>query len=116
MSIETRPGVTTPTPPATAPRKPTHHRRRAAVAVAATAIGAGLTVLVLGVTEGSEIEAPPSPGVAPVVVDADTMRGLDQRLYNLAEQHAAERRAQLQLERGADQRLYDLADERAGER
>lgn len=116
MSIQTRPGVTTPTPPAATPRKRTHHRRRAAVAIATTAIGAGMTALVLGVTDGSEIQAPPSPGVAPVVVDAETMHGLDRRLYNLAEERAAERRALLKLAPGADRRLYNLAEVRAAER
>lgn len=113
MSIQTRPGTPIPAPPATEPRERRIHRRGAAVAVAITACVAGLTVLALSVADGSGTEAPSSPGVAPVVVDDATFRGLDRRLNNLAEQHAAQRGELLQLERGADRRLYDLAEGRA---
>lgn len=111
MSIQTRPGVTVPTPPATIPRQRAGHRRRAATAIVITIFGAALTVLVLDVTDGSQTEVPPGPGVAPVVDDAATSLGPDQRLYNLAEEWAAERRELLQLDRGADRRLYNLAEE-----
>jgi hypothetical protein len=96
-----QPGVTTPA------GRP--FPGRIAMAIVTVAVGTALTALVIGVTDGTDTEAPPSPGHAPSV-DTDVPRGVDQRLYNLAEQHAAELRELGRASKGADTRLYNLAE------
>jgi hypothetical protein len=94
------------------------HRGRIAMAIVTIAIGGGLTALVIGVTgdEGTDTEAPPNPGFQLPYQNELPPKGLDQRLYNLAEERAGERQAKMKLAPGADQRLYRLAEERAAER
>ena len=79
---------------------------RAAMLTAALAVsGVGLTAFVLGVTGGSDAENPPAPDVPPTV-EMKVPQGVDQRLYELAEKHAAEQR---KAGPGPDRRLYELA-------
>lgn len=69
-----------------------HHRGLAAGAIGIVGLGAGLTALIIGVTGGTDTEAP-SPGVPPSVEvpfdpsDPKEMKGIDNWLYQLAEQH-----------------------------
>jgi hypothetical protein len=90
------------------------NRGRIAMAIVTVAMGTALTALVIGVTDGTVTEAPPSPGHAPFV-NTDMPRGIDQRLYKLAEQHAAELRELGRASKGADNRLYNLAEQHAAE-
>jgi hypothetical protein len=83
---------------------------RAAMVVAALAVtGVGLTAFVVGVSGGSDAENPPAPDVPPSV-EMEVPRGVDQRLYELAEKHAAELR---ESGPGPDRRLYELAEQYA---
>lgn len=93
-------------------------RGRIAMAIVTIAIGGGLTALVIGVTgdEGTDTEAPPSPGFQLPYQNELPPKGLDQRLYNLAEERAAEGQAKMKLSPGADQRLYNLAEMLAARR
>lgn len=112
MSIQsqTRPArqpVTGPAPVAT-PAAP-HPRGVTALAVAATTVvGIGLTVLVAGVNDGREIQAPPSPGVVPAAEAVAPVHGSDQRLYNRAADLYAQR--QHESAHGSDRRLHLLAE------
>ena len=99
-------------PPLATPNRATRqHFGWAATATAMIAIGAGLTALVVGVTGGTNTDAPPSPGVTRPYGNELPPKGLDQRLYNLAEERSAV------PPKGVDQRLYNLAEEwAAGQR
>ncbi len=105
-------------PEATRNRATRQHIGRTAMAIVTIAIGGGLTALVIGVTgdAGTGTEAPPDPGFQLPYQNELPPQGLDQRLYNLAEERAAERQAEMKVAPGADQRLYNLAEERAAER
>jgi hypothetical protein len=84
------------------------HTGRAAMVIAALAVsGVGLTAFAIGVTGGSDQQSPPAPDVPPAVEVEVPPRGVDQRLYELAEKHAAEQR---EAGPGPDQRLYELAE------
>ena len=90
----------------------THRGGRAAMAIAALAVaGVGLTAFAVGVTGGSDAETPPAPDIRQTV-KKETLQGVDQRLYELADKHAA------RLEKsgpGPDRRLYELAEKYAAE-
>jgi hypothetical protein len=86
----------------------------AAGAVAIAGVGIGLTALFIGVTGNMDTEAP-SPNVPPSVElpydanDPEEMRGIDNRLYQLAEQpFDANDPEEI---RGIDNRLYQLAEQ-----
>jgi hypothetical protein len=113
--VTTRSDQKHPTERATGARQ---QRGRIAMAIATIAIGGGLTALVIGVTgnEGTDADVPPDPGFQLPYQNELPPKGLDQRLYNLAEELAAERQGEMRLAPGADQRLYNLAEERAAER
>jgi hypothetical protein len=88
------------------------HTGRAAVVTAALAVtGIGLTAFVVGVGGGSDAENPPAPDVPPSV-EMKVPQGVDQRLYELAEKHAAEQR---ESGPGPDRRLYELAEQYAAQ-
>lgn len=81
---------------------------RAAMVVAAlTVSGVGLTTFAIGMAGGSHPENPPAPDVPPTV-EMEVPQGVDQRLYELAEKHAAEQR---ESGPGPDRRLYELAEQ-----
>ena len=63
------------------------------MAVVTIAIGTALTALVIGVTGGADSKTPPSPGFSPPYGNEVPPKGLDQRLYELAEEFAARQRA-----------------------
>ncbi len=106
----------------------------AALAVA----GVGLLAFVIGVNGGSDAETPPGTDNPPAVEREVPPRGVDQRLYELADKYADEDggaaaarpgpaavRARREVRRprwrrsepapGPDQRLYELADRFAAE-
>ena len=85
------------------------YRGRAAMAVVTIAIGTALTALVIGVTGGTEPQAPPSPGFSPPYGNEVPPKGLDQRLYELAEKHAEQK--PFTSPKGIDQRLYNLVED-----
>ena len=92
----------------TAAEERTDPRGRAAIAVlAALAVSCvGLIAFVIGVGDGSDTETP-RPDAPPSVEVEVPPRGIDQRLYELAERHAA--RMERESVPGPDQRLYELA-------
>src|SRR5687768_4761327 len=77
--------ITMKTQPVTHQSKQTG--RAAMVAAALAVAGVGLTAFVVGVSGGSDAENPPAPDVPPSV-EMEVPRGVDQRLYELAEKHA----------------------------
>ena len=79
------------------------------MAVVTIAIGTALTALVFGVTGSADTKAPPSPGVIPPYGNEVPPKGLDQQLYELAENRAEE--GSEVPPKGVDQRLYELAEE-----
>lgn len=90
MSTTDRQTATLPDAPATPQRK--HHLGLAAAgAVMIAGLGTGLTALIIGVTGDTDTRAP-SPDVPPSVEvpfdpsDPTEMRGIDNWLYQLAEQ------------------------------
>ena len=85
------------------------YRGRAAMAVVTVAIGTALTALVIGVTGSADTKAPPSPGFIPPYGNEVPPKGLDQRLYELADEYA-EKHSEVPP-KGLDQRLYNLAEE-----
>ena len=122
--VTTRSDQNLPTERATGARQ---QRGRIAMAIVTIAIGGGLTALVIGVTgdAGTDAEAPTNPGFQLPYQNELPPTGLDQRLYNLAEERAAERQATMKLAKqrllnrippGADLRLYNLAEMLAAER
>jgi hypothetical protein len=119
--VTTRSDQKHPTERATGARQ---QRGRIAMAIATIAIGGGLTALVTGVTgdEGSGTEAPPNPGFQLPYQNELPPKGLDQRLYNLAEESQRPLACVASScwsgvpPKGLEQRLYSLAEERAAER
>ena len=75
-----------------APQRKQHLGLAAGGAVVIVGLGAGLTALIMGVT-GDSGNQTPSPNVPPSVEvpfdpsDRQEMRGIDNRLYELADQH-----------------------------
>jgi hypothetical protein len=91
-------------------RSQSKHTGRVAVVTAALAVsGIGLTAFAIGVSGGSDAENPPTPDAHPAV-DMKVPQGVDQRLYELAEQYAA---GQRESGPGPDRRLYELAEQYA---
>ena len=81
------------------------HGGRTALAIVTIAIGAALTVLVVGVTGGTDTNAPPSPGVSRPYGNELPPKGLDQRLYEMAPDGHA-----VPPPQAIDQRLYEMAE------
>ena len=121
----TRPDASTATrPDASTATQPKHHLGLAAIgAVVTLGIGAGLTALIIGVTGDTDTEVP-SPRVPPSAelpfdtTDPNAAEGIDRRLYELAERHAADRSAEVPFDttdpnaaEGIDRRLYELAEQ-----
>ncbi len=98
---------TTKQPQAGRNRATKPYNSRIVMAIVTIAIGVALTALVVGVAGGTETNAPPSPGVTRPYGNELPPKGLDQRLYNLAEEKS------VVPPKGIDQHLYNLAEEGA---
>ena len=83
------------------------YNNRIVTAIVTIAIGIALTALVVGVAGGTDTNAPPSPGVTRPYGNELPPKGLDQHLYNLAEEKSDV------PPKGIDQHLYNLAEEGA---
>ena len=81
----------------------------AALAVA----GVGLIAFVIGVNGGSDAQTPPGTDNPPAVEREVPPPGVDQRLYELAEEYADRMESQPEPAPGPDQRLYELAEKYA---
>jgi hypothetical protein len=92
-------------PEPTRTRATRQHTGRTAMAIVTIAIGGALTALVIGVSGGTDAEAPPSPGFSPPYGNELPPKELDQHLHNLGPERYEV------PPKGLDQHLYNLAEE-----